>query len=79
MKTGPRAFTIVPQGCLREKRGWKGAVMKKPYEAPKVYELGTVEELTQNGVEKAGGSGDQFLPCRPEDDFGTSSVDGCDD
>ena len=33
------------------------------YEAPKVYTLGTVEELTQqNQPAKCGGSGDSFLP-----------------
>jgi hypothetical protein len=32
----------------------------KTYEAPKVYTLGTVQELT--AVDKCGGSGDQFLP-----------------
>ena len=42
--------------------------MKKPYEAPKVYELGTVQELTQDGEEeKCGGSGDQFLPTLERD------------
>ena len=30
------------------------------YEAPKIFALGTVEELTS--VDKCGGSGDQFLP-----------------
>ena len=45
--------------------------MKKPYETPEVYELGKVEELTQDchGTEKLGGSADQFMPqiLRPED------------
>ena len=33
------------------------------YEGPRVYTLGTVEELTQQNLPaKCGGSGDQFLP-----------------
>jgi hypothetical protein len=33
------------------------------YEAPRVYTLGTVEELTRdNTPDKCGGSGDAFLP-----------------
>ena len=34
--------------------------MTKSYEAPNVYALGTVSEMTQ--IDKCGGSGDQFLP-----------------
>lgn len=37
---------------------------KKPYEAPKVYELGTVQQLTHatGEADKCSGSDDQFLP-----------------
>lgn len=36
---------------------------KKPYEAPKVYELGTVQDLTENGhIDKCGGSADSAFP-----------------
>ena len=42
---------------------------KKPYEAPKVVEFGTVEELTRQGTIdiKCVGSGDAFDPAPPED------------
>ena len=38
----------------------EGVLMKKPYEAPKVFELGTVKELTETtGIpDKCSGSGD---------------------
>jgi hypothetical protein len=42
----------------------EGKVMKKPYEAPKVFELGTVEALTQNTpkVDKCSGTSDVAFP-----------------
>ena len=36
--------------------------MEHAYEAPKVYTLGTVEELTQAADDKCNGSGDFALP-----------------
>lgn len=39
--------------------------MKKPYETPVLYELGTVVELTKDAADKCGGSGDQFRPNDP--------------
>jgi hypothetical protein len=42
--------------------------MKKPYQAPKIVELGSVQELTQsippndNLPDKCGGSGDSTIP-----------------
>ncbi len=42
--------------------------MKKTYQAPKIVELGSVQELTQsvppndNELDKCGGSGDAHIP-----------------
>ena len=40
---------------------------KRPYEAPKVFQLGKVSELTQGTAEedKCSGSGDTFVPSPP--------------
>ena len=42
----------------------KGPRMRKPYESPKVFELGTVEALTQNTpkVDKCSGGNDVAFP-----------------
>ena len=37
-------------------------VVKKPYETPRVQELGTVAKLTRQDLDKCAGSNDQFLP-----------------
>jgi hypothetical protein len=44
----------------RTREEQKGVEMKKPYEAPKVFELGTVKQLTETTTEedKCSGSGD---------------------
>ena len=52
----------------------EGAVMdKKPYEAPKVFELGTVKELTETTPEedKCSGSNDRFAPSILSPEFNT--------
>lgn len=38
---------------------------KRPYETPKIFELGTVEELTLTDFAKCGGSADVFSPTQP--------------
>jgi hypothetical protein len=44
-------------------RKGRAVMQKKPYETPKVHELGSLTELTQesNG-DKCAGSNDQFVP-----------------
>jgi hypothetical protein len=43
-------------------------MQKKPYQAPKVYELGSIAELTQENpdLDKCAGSNDQYVPSPPE-------------
>ena len=48
--------------------GMEGPGMqKKDYEKPRLHELGTVDELTQEvaGTDKCAGSNDQFVPTPP--------------
>lgn len=46
---------------------------KKPYETPKVFELGTVQELTRenSGEDKCAGSGDSAFPVILSPNFAT--------
>jgi hypothetical protein len=43
-------------------------MQKKPYDTPRVEELGSVTDLTQENpdLDKCAGSGDQFLPSPPQ-------------
>jgi hypothetical protein len=45
--------------------------VQKPYEAPTVTTLGTVQELTQQNPDKCGGSGDILAPQILDPRFGT--------
>ena len=46
---------------------------KKPYEAPKVFHLGTIKELTETTPEedKCSGSNDRFAPTILSPEFNT--------